>query len=362
MSDAPEKDHGRYSKVTRAMWSDALFRSLTPAPPNPQTLWFRFLTGTELTNIPGLFPAWDTGLAKALRWPLEGFLKAFGEIASKGMAEADWHEGLVWVPNAIFHNEPANPNIVLSWRTAWGELPECDLKRRAYFELLQYMQARGENWVSAFKRACPEPFAKPFPEGRPIGLLNGLANQDQEQEQEQNQEEPRDVGQEPDSGAGGPAVSTLPEQTSVVAVAAPPPATPPPTVEPPKPTAADRLRRQARFVFETWKLETGKFRAQLDRKRENRIVARLREGFTPDDLVLAIKNRRNDPHLMGETTGVVYAEIDTLLRDRAQVERLIALKERRRPLASRPRDAPRQDSGHDPFVENPRVKVVGGES
>lgn len=355
-----KNDLGRYSKITRRMWNDAMFRDLSSAPPNGQTLWIRLLTGTELTNIPGLFPAWDAGLARALRWSLEGFHGAFGELSSKGMAEADWHSGLVWVPKAITHNEPDNANVVLSWRAAWQELPECELKHRAHRELRHYLKGMGDQWVAAFDKACPEPSAEGTEDGSTYGSPNSLANQEQEQEQEQEQD-PKHVEQELDAPAREPSADPVPANVPGATEPEAPVAAPTTPPEPAKQTVAEKLRGQARFVFETWKLETGKFRAVFDDKRERRIVSRLREGFTPDQLVLAIQHRRNDPHLMGETTGVEYAEIDTLLRDRAQVERLIELKERRAPSRPRVRDpGPRQDHNQDVFAENERLKLIGG--
>jgi hypothetical protein len=81
-------------------------------------------------------------------------------------------------------------------------------------------------------------------------------------------------------------------------------------------------------VFDFWKRDTGKTKAVLDAKRAARIASRIREGATVDELKQAIRNRRNDQFLMGSGTnssGVVYDGIETLLRDRAQFERLFAL-------------------------------------
>jgi hypothetical protein len=168
---------GRYSKVTRRMWSDERFRALSAAPPNAQTLWVRLLTGPELTNIPGLFAAWPAGMAQSMRWPLEGFSKAFAEVSRQGMAEADWDAGLVWVPKAIHHNRPESPNVVKSWHTAWAEMPECQLKAKAWGSLRAFVEGMGEGFLKAFNEGCPKPSGNPSP------------NQEQEQEQEQEQKQ-----------------------------------------------------------------------------------------------------------------------------------------------------------------------------
>lgn len=93
-------------------------------------------------------------------------------------------------------------------------------------------------------------------------------------------------------------------------------------------------RADVTTVFRHWQATHGHSVAKLDAKRANRIAARLAQGFTVERLCAAISNAKNDPFLMGENDhGRVYDGIDTLLRDRAQVERLEALTTR--PAAGR---------------------------
>lgn len=100
-------------------------------------------------------------------------------------------------------------------------------------------------------------------------------------------------------------------------------------------SAAERVT--VKRVFEAWKQDTGHFRAILDKKRGRRILARVREGFTYERMLLAIRNRRNDPWLMGQGDSPrVFDDVDVLLRDAAQVERLERLTE---PLKSSPANA-----------------------
>ena len=80
----------RYRKVHVCVWADAKFRALSSPNPNGQSLWLYLLTGPHTTQIPGLFTGGEAGLAEALGWPLEGFRKAFREVFSQGMVEADW--------------------------------------------------------------------------------------------------------------------------------------------------------------------------------------------------------------------------------------------------------------------------------
>lgn len=97
----------------------------------------------------------------------------------------------------------------------------------------------------------------------------------------------------------------------------------PPSAPRPEPIAAI-----ARRVFEAWKLDTGHAKAVLDAKRQRRIEARLREGFTEQDLLDALEGRHSDPWLMGTDpkSPRLFDEIDTLFRDAAQVEKLRDLR------------------------------------
>ena len=83
-------------------------------------------------------------------------------------------------------------------------------------------------------------------------------------------------------------------------------------------------------VFRHWKTTHDHPKSKLDTKRRRRIEARISEGSSIEDLCLAITNAKNDDHLMGTTSGKKFDGIDTILRDAAQVERLIELTTRSR--------------------------------
>ncbi len=86
--------------------------------------------------------------------------------------------------------------------------------------------------------------------------------------------------------------------------------------------------KHIRSVFDCWREVMGHPSSVLDAKRIARIRARLREGFTVDQLCQAIRNAKLDGFLMGQNERQrVYDGLETLLRDAAQVERLIALSE-----------------------------------
>lgn len=90
----------------------------------------------------------------------------------------------------------------------------------------------------------------------------------------------------------------------------------------------DPHKEDIQRVFDHWRIEWTHPNAKLDKKRSARIRARLREKFTADQLCQAISGFKNSPWHTGDDPkgqGVVYDSIETLLRDRSQVEKGIEL-------------------------------------
>ena len=81
-------------------------------------------------------------------------------------------------------------------------------------------------------------------------------------------------------------------------------------------------------VFNHWKSETWSGKGKepiLTTARRNRIKARLKEGFSSDDLKQAISGLSADPFYRGDNDrGTAFLGIETLLRDAGQVEKGIA--------------------------------------
>lgn len=177
----------RYRKVEVRTWGDEKFRKLSPMPSCGQGLWLYLMTGPHTTSVPGLFRAGRAALAESLGWSQDAFDEAFEEVFREGMAKADWHHRVVWIPNSIKHNEPASPNVVKSWATELDLIPECELKEEAVAGIAAALAAMNPAFSEAFAlleqpsktcgKASRKPSAKPLPKT--------LANQEQEQEQEE---------------------------------------------------------------------------------------------------------------------------------------------------------------------------------
>jgi hypothetical protein len=145
-----------YRRVSVKMWGDAKFRALSKPAPNAQTLWIYLLTGEHTIIIPGVVRAGEAALAEALGWSLRAFRKAFAEIHAQGMARRDWSARLAFLPNALKHNPPQSPKVVVAWCKAFEELPDCELKIEIGLSIKAYLKDKPEAFQIAFAVALPE--------------------------------------------------------------------------------------------------------------------------------------------------------------------------------------------------------------
>ena len=91
----------------------------------------------------------------------------------------------------------------------------------------------------------------------------------------------------------------------------------------PDKTKANQAETIARQAFNYWCLVMGKGqRTVLDAKRKAAIQARLREGYTLEDIRLAIDGCKLTPHNMGQNdNGAKYNDIELICRSAANLER-----------------------------------------
>lgn len=81
-------------------------------------------------------------------------------------------------------------------------------------------------------------------------------------------------------------------------------------------------------VFEHWQSVHGKTNAKLIKDRLSKINARLKEGYTVDQLKRAIDGCKLSPFHMGDNDNrTLYNDLKTILRDGAQVEKFISMAE-----------------------------------
>lgn len=232
----------RYRKYDVRISLDERVRRLTPMAESGTSLWYYILSMPESSMVPGLSRVGRAAIAEALKWSAEGFAKAFGELFAEGLAKADWDARVVWIPNVITYDPPANQNVVLGWATHWDEIPDCPLKAEAWERFHRFFQELAETkrlekkadgdpeaCLKAFLKACPNRSGK----GSAYHSRNPLPNPRARahvrmQEQDAGTGERQTESGPPDGG--GPTVSLIALPEILLPVAEPP--TPPPATAP----------------------------------------------------------------------------------------------------------------------------------
>lgn len=78
-------------------------------------------------------------------------------------------------------------------------------------------------------------------------------------------------------------------------------------------------------VFQFWKEHLNHPKAHFDDKRRKAVVARLRAGYSVDDLILAVRGCKLTPHNMGQNERQeIYDDLELICRDTSRVERFMA--------------------------------------
>jgi len=89
-----------------------------------------------------------------------------------------------------------------------------------------------------------------------------------------------------------------------------------------KPCRVAPATRQAEGVFDHWKLIMNSPGSKFDDKRKKVVKARLKDGYSVNDLKEAIEGMKNCPHNMGQNEqGVVYNRIGIVCKDGESVDR-----------------------------------------
>lgn len=106
------------------------------------------------------------------------------------------------------------------------------------------------------------------------------------------------------------------------------------------PRESEELKRKVERVFEVWRAEMGKNgSAKLTRERRAKVEARLKEGYSVEELVAAVRNcAASDFHRGANENGTAYNDITLICRNGSKLEQFRdmgphKLADSQRPLA-----------------------------
>lgn len=100
---------------------------------------------------------------------------------------------------------------------------------------------------------------------------------------------------------------------------------------------SEKLSREEE-IFNHWRDVMKSPRSVLDAKRKKLISSRLKDGYTPQDMMLAIDGCRATPHNMGSTNGTLYNTIELILRDSSYIDRFMSTAKGTKDLFASPTD------------------------
>lgn len=264
----------RYRPVQTIIWSDEDFLAMSD---DAQLVWLHIFTN-PLSNPLGIFKATVPGLAAEKGWPLErytkglqeGLPKRLGERLTKGLIDVDFSRHVVRFPNYFKHNKPDNPNVLKGWLKSWDEVPNCDLKIQHQAALYQACKRWGKpylNVLETFGITLPETLPQTFPK--------------QEREREQEREQERDS----------------------------------------KNIMSSTLDAECENIFSFWCKTMGKDKAAFSKDRKRKVLDRLKEGYSVDEIKQAIVNCSNTPHNMGHNENrKFYNDLELICRSPEKLE------------------------------------------
>ena len=178
-----------YRKMSTTVWTDGAFMQLPSPAPNARYLFFYLAMGPHTTAFPGLYYLGPATIAERLGWPIDETRRRLEELSRAEKDEipfvvCDFEHCVIFMPGGMRENKPESPNVVRSWKKAYDEIPDCELKRYALHHVYQELKGLSEGFTEALKEA----FAKDFAEGCSTKIYNlvGKASPNQEQEQEYN--------------------------------------------------------------------------------------------------------------------------------------------------------------------------------
>ena len=137
----------RYRIIHCLIWNDDRFPY---ASDHCQLVFFHLLT-TPFSSPFGLYKASLEALAAEKRWDVKTYRAGLNEASVHGFVEYDEHAHVIFIPNFIKYNPPANPNVLKHWLGQFEEIPNSPLKQKFYQALEAFTEAYGKGLGQAFQ-------------------------------------------------------------------------------------------------------------------------------------------------------------------------------------------------------------------
>ena len=177
-----------YNQVDRGLSRESRFRAL---PPDSRNTLRCFLLLAETTLLPGLVVIHREAVERDVGLTSAELDAAMVALEAAGYCKVDWEAPLLWLQDALTHNNPLSPTVVCGWRNHWHLVPECPLRDEAAAFLRSQIATRGEAWAREFDAVVGPsqlPYEVPSPVGYPVaspipGSGSGSGSGSQEQVQ-----------------------------------------------------------------------------------------------------------------------------------------------------------------------------------
>jgi hypothetical protein len=209
-------------------------------------------------------------------WSSETVSKRYGELYQIGFCERCEETSFVLIPKFLKWNPSANSKVAIAREKEFRSVPE---KASIFHTLICSILKHGTHWSDEFRNHI-ETLSKRYAK------------------QEPNRPEPNRTDHEPNSLSGKPDDS------------------------PKEPTLTER----AEAVFNHWREVMDHPRAKFgkDDERIKKVIARLKDGYTVEDLKAAVDGCAKTPHNMGENErGQRYDGLHVICKNGDNVDRFM---------------------------------------
>jgi hypothetical protein len=356
-----------YRVVPELFW-DQHWAAVPGGEPNARELLVYLVAGPLQRAVPGVLRVGEGELADKMGWPAKAVRQLLGDLATRGLIHVDQAARLVWLPWRFDHEAPKSPDVVRGkgWRAVFERWPSGDLAMRVRHELRERLAAQGRAFEEAFASLPnsgdhpPASSSPTLPGDHPPASSSPTLPGDHPPasssptlpgDHPPASSSPTLPGDHPPASSSPtlpgdhPPASSSPTEgghqrsseaekqgekekdLSADAGASPTSSPSPLALVQPKEPPGPKKPGDAEQVFERWKTVMGKNGAsKFKGKRRTLVEARLRDGYSVQDLCKAIDGCRLSPFHMGRgdnKSGQKHNDLELICRDVGHVEKFM---------------------------------------